>query len=157
MTTEDGKIVVDQVMGDTIEYGDGRAGQAYSLVTISDDSYCIHDPRYDSNGFSPVEDGRYGYSPEAVDALIKINETLIDAQNKFLDNSKSERDNAVSSIQAALGQSEGDLASHVFSDDSDLEAQCLQFGEKIAQYGMQEFLSKFEHDPELKSASQPNA
>lgn len=157
MNIDDEILQLAQIMGDTVEYGQAREKQIYSLVTIIDESTCIHDPRYDVNGFSPADEGQYGFSVQAVDALVQINTQLIDAQNKFLDQCVSVRNDSIASVQASLGQTEGDLASHFFADDEDLQKQSLQFGEKIAQYALQEFSSKYEYDPSLKVAEGPSA
>lgn len=132
------KLQVDQVAGDTIEYGDTKPGEHYQLITVDHGHTCIHDPRYDESGFHGVDPSYYGMTKATVDKIIDINSQLIRQQNdlaSFLDQSI---DKSVLDTQKSLGVTTGDRASHHFSDDTPVFEAKKKVGALLASYALAE-------------------
>ena len=132
------KLLVEQIAGDTVEYGESKPGEHYHLITIDNNHACIHDPRYDESGFHRVEPSYFGMTKATVDKIIEINSQLIKQHNdlaNFLDQSI---DKSVMDTQKSLGVTTGDRASHHFSDDTPVFEAKKKVGALLASYALAE-------------------
>ena len=151
------KLLVEQIAGDTVEYGESKPGEHYHLITVDHSDACIHDPRFDESGFHGVEPSYYGMTKATVDKIIEINSQLIRQQNElasFLDQSI---DKSVVDIQKSLGVTAGDRASHHFSDDTPVFEAKNKVGALLASYALAEINSVNLNDQLSKKPRNPGS